>query len=455
MAPRTFKIIVSDTFTPEVKPEGGDDQEIEPAGPVDGPNLMLDAKTLYTKSSKAGANKALDANSKVMQDPDGTEYFRFCAKDGQSEAWIMPYTLPADPIATGQYLTIKFRLPVTMTKLTRFEIWTSTFDATPLAGSCFSYYKDFLVADGKWHVVTIDLSRISAITFEPAENGSYYANYLRFDLFDSGYENGSFIDIQYISFDDRATDIFAYPENADFSKIVFYDGRLLEVATTETDFPLPKTVYEDDTTAYETPYTYYVSPKKLAYKASNTTDFGNVSYYEDGDFVRFNSHMSLKESDFSVFYNKEPVETGRYLIMKYRASETLNTYMQFYATTLSVYDANNNPDGKRTFTESNSVSLSNTNFVRDGEWQIVVIDLASMTQEFTPDENGTYSCTWLRFDVFNSVMGTTAEYVDVAYIAMCDDLPTAISTDRSVDSALVRLSSAETRYYSTETGKVK
>ena len=68
---------------------------------------------------------------------------------------------------------------------------------------------------------------------------------------------------------------------------------------------------------------------------------------------------------------------------------------------------------------------------------------------------GSYSCTWLRFDVFNSVMGTTAEYVDVAYIAMCDDLQTAITTDRSVDSALVRLSSAETRYYSTETGKVK
>lgn len=452
---RLFKVVVADKFVEEPIPEFNPDDAIyDDPGMVEGPNLMLDPQALFDGASKTSANKAMNKNkSGVMKDADGTEYFRFFATNGESEAWIMPYTIPQKPIKTGKYLVMKYRLPSTNTVTTRFEIWTSTYASVPQAGQCFSYYKDYLSADDTWRILVIDLSQMPGVVFEAAPTGDYYANFLRFDFFDKGYGNDSYIDVAYIAFDDQASDIFAYPENLGFDQVTYYDGRVLDVLTTETDFPASKTIYEDDTTEYETPFDLYLSAKKLAHLGSNTTEFGNVSYYADGDYVRFNSHAFASECDFTIYRSEEGNETGRYLVIKYRASETQNSYMQFYATTLALYNETTNPEGKRYFDESNVVNFSNDKFIRNGEWQIAIVDLSKITAQYTEGEDGKFGATWVRFDVFNGKQGTTAEYVDVAYIAMCDDLSTAVKYDTSVETALVRLDSSTTERYSTETGE--
>ena len=453
-APRKFRVVVSDSFTEEPVPEYDPDSVVYgDAGVVEGPNLMFDAKTLLENCNKTGANKGMKDTTKIIKDEDG-EYLRFYAQNGLSEVWMLPYTVPVKPIKTGQYLIIKYRMPSTNTLLSRFEIWTSTKASVVAAGNMFNYYKDYIVADDQWKILVVDLSQMGGLTYEPAPNGDYYANFLRFDMFNDNYGDNSYIDIQYIAFDDQASDIFAYPENQGFETVTYYDGRVLDVATTESEFPLPKVVYEDDVTEYDAPFNVYLSAKKLAHLGSKTTEFGNVSYYEDGDFVRFNSHSVSSESDFTIYRSEEGAETGRYLIIKYRASAGQTNFMQFYATTLDLYNADSNPEGKRYFDESNVVNLSNTNFIRDGEWQIAIVDLAAITKQFSATGDGKYSATWVRFDTFNGKQGTTANYVDVAYIAMCDDLKTAVTYDQSVDSALVREDASTTRRYNTATGNV-
>ena len=452
---REFQVMFSTNPEPETQPEyNPNDAVYGEAGIVEGPNLMMNADTLFANANKTSASKAMDKNkSKVMTDPDGTKYFRFVAADGNNEAWIMPYTIPSTPIKTGRYLTIKYRLPSTNytstteqdgSKTTRFEIWTSTKSAVP-SGNCINYYKEYLSADDKWYVLVIDLAQMKNITFEAAPNGDYYANFLRFDMFAEGYGDGSYIDIAYISFDDRAEDIFAYPENKGLDKVTYYDGRILDVFTTEAEFPAPKEVYEEDTTVYDTPFSLYISAGALAHLGSNTNEFGSVTLYREEGYVRFNSHAVSKESDFTIYRSSDGKETGRYLIIKYRASATLDTYLQFYATTEA---------GKSTFTNDNGAcSLSNTNFVRDGQWQIAILDLSTLTKEYT-ETDGRFAATLIRLDLFNDVMGTTAEYVDIAFIALCDDLTTAITYDKSVETALVRLDKSTTKKYSTETGEV-
>ena len=446
---REFKISFSDNFVEEPVPEfDPNNTEYGEAGIVEGPNYMMDAQALYKGANKTSASSGMEKTSTVMRDSDGTEYFRFYATNGKSEAWIMPFTVPATPIKTGKYLIIKYRLPETNTNVTRFEIWTSTFYSTPSKeAGAISYAKDNLTNDNQWRILVIDLSRMSSIKFEAAPNGDYYANFLRFDFFEK-HDDNSYIDVAYIAFDDRAEDIFAYPQNKGFDSVTFYDGRVLDVATTETEFPAPKVVYEDDTATYETPFNVYLSAGKLAHLGSKTNEFGYVTYFEDEGYVRFNSHISLNESDFVVYRGEEGKETGRYLVIKYRASITQDNYLQFYASTIV---------GKQSFgDDKGATSLSQTNFVRNGLWQIAVIDLSTMTKEYTADADGKFSATLLRFDPFNGKQGTTAEYVDVAYIALCDDFKTAVTYgyDESVPAALARLGADNTKYYSTETGEI-
>ena len=455
-APRKFRVVVSDSISPEPVPEYDPNEVIYgEAGIVEGPNLMMDARTLLENISKTAASQGMDTSkTKIIKDGDG-EYLRFCAQNGRNEVWILPFTVPAQPIKTGKYLTIKYRMPSTNTKYTRFEIWTSTKASVVAAENMFSYYKDYISADDQWKILVIDLSQMAGLTYEPAPNGDYYANFLRFDLFDSGYSDGSYIDIQYISFDDRAEDIFAYPYNQGFDTVTYYDGRVLDVFTTDTEFPAPKTVYEDDMAEYENIFNLYLSAKKLAHLGSRTTEFGNVTLFEKDGFVRFNSHAFSSESDFTIYRSEEGAETGRYLVIKYRANAGQDNYLQFYATTLDLYDENENPEGKRYFDESNVVSLSNSRFIRNGEWQIAIVDFATITEQFTAAEDGKYYATWVRFDPFNGKQGTTANYIDVAYVAMCDDLTAAVTYDKSVSSAYVRVDSATDRRYSTESGNVQ
>ena len=71
-------------------------------------------------------------------------------------------------------------------------------------------------------------------------------------------------------------------------------------------------------------------------------------------------------------------------------------------------------------------------FQTDGEWHTVVVDLSKLIASFTPNKNGKYVATYLRFDLFNFTAATTDEYsVDLAYIGLCDNYEDAISHEEN------------------------
>jgi hypothetical protein len=64
-------------------------------------------------------------------------------------------------------------------------------------------------------------------------------------------------------------------------------------------------------------------------------------------------------------------------------------------------------------------SIQIGNFVSDGEWHVMVIDLSRIA---TFNENdGTYGAKYIRFDIVNGNRQSDA-FVDVEYFAIHDDL---------------------------------
>jgi hypothetical protein len=77
-----------------------------------------------------------------------------------------------------------------------FQIWASTTATRAEDANSFIHEP---VADGKWHVDVIDLTKTSLNTFLPNAKGEYCAKLLRFDVFNKAFENGdTHIDIAYL-----------------------------------------------------------------------------------------------------------------------------------------------------------------------------------------------------------------------------------------------------------------
>jgi hypothetical protein len=97
------------------------------------------------------------------------------------------------------------------------------------------------------------------------------------------------------------------------------------------------------------------------------------------------------------------------------------------------------------------VPNKNTHFT-DGEWHIIVIDLSKTVTTYTADDNGKYAPRFLRFDAFNSKIGHTDAYLDIAFIGFTDDLNTAVTFDKTVENVTVLSEKSVVQTYSSETG---
>ena len=111
--------------------------------------------------------------------------------------------------------------------------------------------------------------------------------------------------------------------------------------------------------------------------------------------------------------------SGRYLIMKIRVNENGfgQTYHKLYVSSQRASLLN----------ETQGVAFKAT---EDGQWHISVIDLAtrvgnSSGSDYTDNGDGTYSIKYLQFRPFSAhqkAEGIENATMDIAYIALCDDL---------------------------------
>ena len=454
---RTFKFVVDEEEyknNPEIKPEGNGDDVIPPAELVEGYNRYFDSEGMKA-SLDAGNNKM--GKVEILTDATGT-FTRFYGT-GTNDPYFYLYSAvnEENPLPTGQFFVFKYRLASTNTDGNWMTIFSSTEKMTASTSTTIKYSD--IPKDDQWHVIIINYAITQPDSFMIEKDGGYYAKHLRFDVFGTSFPSTSYIDFQYMAFDDSFEEILA--ANSDMETVIYYDGDYYTVKTDGGKMP-EKIVIEDDTRTYDTPFSLFYSARMLAHRMLNSGVGMNDQLIElvetpDSSYVTLwgNTEEPPNES-YLRFYvdNAASVATGQYLVIKYKT--TIDSYMEVYASTETVAPNNDERVG---------IDRNNKLYVNNGEWQIVIIDLGSLLiKDSNPDDansrgfkasaDGNYYAKVLRIDPFNSKSAhETGLGITFGFIATCGDdaLADAIRYDTSVDT--VTFYNGEITVYSTATGE--
>ena len=177
--------------------EGGEDTE-KPEEP-DPINWYLDPEEIVGASK----TKYTQGFSSIKVSEDG-EYVRFTGDSAKTEGFFA--TFIDDGIKSGKYAVIKYRIPTTNPEtLVNFEIFTGEVNSVPTSGDNFRIE---VVHDGEWHILVIDLTKVTNKDGEPIASGDdFAAKYFRVDLFNKAVSSESYIDVAFIGLSDNLDDI--------------------------------------------------------------------------------------------------------------------------------------------------------------------------------------------------------------------------------------------------------
>lgn len=238
-AERTFRIAPDEGFKgwPEVKVEA-EEEEKEP-DPI---NVYVDASEFH-KSSLGSATF-----TKTELAEDGS-YIRFYPNPTSAEAYMTPYSGTvaeySEVKTTGQYFVIRYRAPKDLPSTGKFEFFCSTEQSSATGNGENFHYSD-IINDGEWHTVIIDLSKKIPTQFVADADGKYFAQFLRFDVFNSkNLDKDSYIDIAYIGLSDSFEKLIEL--NADLETVTFENGGKIQTIDTATgkEFVEPAPVFVD------------------------------------------------------------------------------------------------------------------------------------------------------------------------------------------------------------------
>ncbi len=433
---RNFRFVADETaYEPELEPETVV-TEIETVEVVEGYNYYYGPEEILDKmvsSSGYGKREISEDGSYITIYGDGT--------NADPKAILHSLANETDPKPTGRYLLFKYRMPSTNQKKQWFEIYTSTVSPTPKGDSYVSINAP--LQDDQWHILVIDCVAVLGSTYATEADGGYYAQHVRMDVFNGVTSKEDRIDLAYMALDDEFDSILE--ANKDSETITFYNGQYHEIKTEGGKLPVE---YVDDTSENTTPFEVYFSAKKLAYIASKgNSDFGNFELSSDESVFSLYSMPGIGDSYFTPYKadTEAPAVTGKYMIIKYKAVGTERNYFEIYAST----------ENARPTAADSIVATQNKNAysIKD-EWNILVIDLAvANPASVIADESGNYSLQYLRFDLFNTKYDTADMRVDLAFLAICSDLQSALTYDKSVEAVTWFDGNETVKLFSSETGE--
>ncbi|MBQ8409522.1 MAG: hypothetical protein IJY39_11745 [Clostridia bacterium] len=173
------------------------------------PTELLSFKT--HGGSSLGEVKLADDSSYIRYYGDG--------KYGENYTYI---NIEADK-PTGQFVVIRYRLPSTNAETgDKFQIYigTKSKDPTDAGGQMTT---TALYKDDKWHTLVIDLADFNLSEFAASEDGSYTAQFMRFDMFNQLMSTESYIDIAYVGMCDSIDK--ALTANSDLDAITLVSSR--------------------------------------------------------------------------------------------------------------------------------------------------------------------------------------------------------------------------------------
>ena len=157
----------------------------------------------------------------------------------------------------------------------------------------------------------------------------------------------------------------------------------------------------------------------------------------DGAYVTIFNTPMVKGDGFFTVYTGDGSVTGRYMLIKYRT--TCQIAQQIWAGANNGGDAPVNADGFYIKHQENNACGG---LVADGDWRVTVIDLAALKDgRFLPEtegENeGKYSADYIKWSVF-SLPTAKSESVDVAFIALADDISELLAIEGTKEYVFVK-----------------
>ena len=348
--------------------------------------------------------------------PEGHRY-------NESQAEVFTNT---DGIVTGQYIVIKYRLPVENVNNDKmlFEMFTSTVHdrdgiKNPADRIDLSTKGGQLIADGQWHVVVVDISGFGqGWSMVPNADGEYKLQYIRLDLFNGLMSpKDSFIDrldIADFAIHDNIEDIKEFYTDIEYLTLVTSTG-ITNISTSGDGSDIPST--PDTPKPEETTKT----PEEEVTEDPLTADI--PVFFNKNDLLKVNApHYYIEETDEGVIFentlakdahlvlfsnrNNDQGATGQYLFIKYKAPA-----QEIYVEIFSATDS-----GAPTGTRRTALTPSDY-LINDTEWHLAIIDLSALIT-FPKGEDGQYYIKHLRLDI----EGSPLVYLEIAYIGLTDDL---------------------------------
>ena len=154
----------------------------------------------------------------------------------------------------------------------------------------------------------------------------------------------------------------------------------------------------------------YVDPEELAEKITDASDFfASATVSEDGSYVTLSPVLNCTYGEsYATIYKalSADVESGQYLVFKYRVPSTNEESLNSFDIYLSTVNKNTNKNDSITFTP-----------IQDGEWHVAILDLSKFNHPSFTAVDGEYNCQYIRFDFFNKKHSASVA-LDIAYIAM-------------------------------------
>ena len=172
--------------------------------------------------------------------------------------------------------------------------------------------------------------------------------------------------------------------------------------------------WPEETVESNDPINIYLDPAEIAAKFQNSVPgVGSATISDDASYVRLTGDgKNVVEVRIDAYSALSETPTGQYLVVKYRMpTNSPANHFEFFTSTV-------NTSTKR----GDSVWLSASYTVKDGEWHVLVVDAGTyVPSTFAAADDGKYYAQYMSFDVFNTPMGSE-NYVDIGYVGMCEDL---------------------------------
>ncbi len=388
-------------------------------------NVPDGIKQFYSAQSINTLYNGVSGNSEAVlkTDNDGTSYSRLYGGATNTDKYNDLRVYSTSGEESGRYIVFKYRVPTTQVNTQQ--------DTVQFYIQCGSVkwqeQRIDIHQDNEWHTVVIDLSQFAPDVVAPDASGKYYAQIWFRPLSASGVATEEdYMDMAYFAYCDDLSTVSAMVDEVQYERYISRSN-YTDVTTATNVCADNKHLLGDIITDTKCTYVCQVCDAELG-----EIDITDANYFRSaaqlwlsdysGGHYSFTSSAVCSDGDFPYsrfLYNEKhggggghiyvhghtnsnpkPFNgsSGRYLVMKIRSSGNI-TYRLELSTNSSTYTSNGNKAASG--------------------WQTVVIDLESYSTNYSVNDLNTDGFVF-RITCEKAV--ANVDYIDIAYIAVVDDL---------------------------------